>query len=171
MKKILIAVIAILAVGVGAYFVSTTLKPESEKITKKIQKQIEGIDRAKFLSDPVYRIQTESNISTLEFNLANARTIEGRPDEAIRILEGLIKKSQNASADILLFNKNYQSHSSTYGYEALLFGALANAYDLKKDDESAKKARAKAIGLEKQAETQRKVERAEEEKKSAKLLE
>lgn len=169
MKKILIAIVvgaAALGVFIAvAYFVFT---PESKKIQGKMERLVKSIDETWFMSDPVYQIEVESEMDSLQLSLAHAYVNEGNPDGAISTAEQLIRDIQKEE---VILGQAVPRASASYTMEGIYYDVLAKAYERKADEPSAQKAVKKKEMLNAKAESLHKAERAKAEKERSRLLE
>jgi hypothetical protein len=131
MKKLFI-VLVIVAVAVGSgYLIYQALIPESDKLYEQYQAFRATIDQARFNTNAGYRWEVGEQNRNWQFKLASAYNADKRPDEAIRILEGLIaamNKQQYA------LDRKVPRNSGQVEWVAIYYAGLADSYGLKHDE-------------------------------------
>lgn len=156
MRKILFPVLILL------FAFGCTDQNSSAAIDKKISAVLHGSDSDMMKLD---------KIASLDFDLARAYIREKRPDDAIEILQKLIRDNRH--------RKNFYGEpmgmvSAFYGMEVLYYEALADAYTQKNDKESAekatKKSKAAAVLETKLGAAEEKQEQAEKAREKAAIL-
>jgi predicted Zn-dependent protease len=125
-----IAVMAVLVL----YVLRQASKPESAIIAAELETLARSKDPARAEKDPLYARDFEEKLQFLDYRLAVAYNSENRPDEAIVILERLIKGEETRQ------RSGSPRHSRSYAQAARYYDALIDSFELKGDDESAKKA-------------------------------
>ena len=140
MKKALWIALTVLVISVAAYAVYYAFWPEleSDKIRKQYHSHLQSLDESKFPKDYQYRTMFESKSKDFQISLALAYNRENNPDDAIVIIEELIK--QNRDPQYRLFGRLMPRGSWVYKFDANYYEMLANAFDLKKDNDSRDKA-------------------------------
>jgi len=140
MKKALWIALTVLVISVAAYAVYCAFRPvsESENISKQYHSHLQSLDESKFPKDYKYRTMYESKSKDFQISLALAYNREKKPDDAIVIIEELIK--QNRDPQYRLFGRLMPRGSWVYKFDANCYEMLANAFDLKKDIDSRDKA-------------------------------
>jgi predicted Zn-dependent protease len=140
MKKALWTVLTVLVMSVVAYVIYCACIPESEsaKIRKQYNGHLQSLDKSKFPEDSMYRTSYQNKSTDFQIALALAYNREKKPDDAIMLIEELIR--QNKDPHYRLFGRLMPRGSWFYGFDAHYYEMLANAFDLKKDNDSRDKA-------------------------------
>jgi uncharacterized protein YxeA len=140
MKKALWTTLAVLVTCVVAYvlYYAFTPEPESATIRKQYNSHLKTRDENKFSKDNSYRTMYQKKSTDFQISLAVAYNLEKKPDDAIVLIEELIK--QNRDPHYRLFGRLMPRGSWAYGFDAHYYEMLANAFDLKKDSNSRDKA-------------------------------
>jgi hypothetical protein len=136
MKKALWTTLVVLLMSVVAYAVyyAFTPEPESAKIKKQYNSHLKSQDKSKFSKDTSYRTTYQKKSTDFQISLAVAYNLEKKPDDAIVLIEELIK--QNQDPQYRLFGRLMPRGSWVYGFDAHYYEILADAFELKKDNES-----------------------------------
>jgi hypothetical protein len=150
MKNFLFGVLILAFIGVVGYGLYDSRIPESSKITRQIETQFNAINQPLFLSDPIYRANTQHEQAFLRLRLANAYLLEGRPDFARNIYESLIFEEQERQ-NFDLLGRPIIRGSGNLRIEAIYYSKLASAYEKMGDRESYDKALKKVVDLEERA--------------------
>jgi hypothetical protein len=136
MKRAVWSVLVIVVVSAVAYAVYSAVTPatESDKIRKQYNRHLQSRDESKFPQDNINRSIYEKLSKEFQVSLALAYNREKKPDEAIVLIEELIK--QNDEPPFRLFGRLMPRGSWVYGFDANYYEMLANAFELKKDNDS-----------------------------------
>ena len=109
-------------------------KPESSIIAAERDKLSRSLDKDRGQKDENYIRDLKDKRQFLSYRLALAYTAEHKPDEAVAVLDKMIKDEEaNTPGD-------RPRRSRSYFDEAKYYEALISAYELKKDDAGAQKA-------------------------------
>lgn len=132
------AKIALLFIGVAAivlvlYVTKETSQPESGIIAEERARLARSKDNRRAEQDPLYAINFENNLRYTDYRLAVAYNSENRPDDAIAILERIIKDESQEKNGIL-------RRSRSYATVARYYEALAKSFELKKEPDLMNKA-------------------------------
>lgn len=103
-------------------------KPESSIIAGERDKLAGSLDKDRAQKDENYVRDYEDKLRFLSYRLALAYTAEDKPDEAIAVLNGMIKDEEAK------FSAGRPRRSRSYFEEAKYYDALIGAYQLKGDD-------------------------------------
>jgi predicted Zn-dependent protease len=128
-------------------------KSESSIIAGERDKLARSLDKDRAQKDQDYVRDLDDKLGVLGYRLALAYIAEKKPDDAIGVLEKMIKDEEVKSPD------NRPRRSRSYFDEARYYGALMRAYELKGDDGGTTKAawfrdelQARALELKRQEE-------------------
>jgi len=140
MKITLWTALAVVVISMAAFAVYHTFIPETESdaVRSQYKSHLHALDETKFQKDFKYRAAYERKSKEFQIALALAYNRDKKPDDAIVIIEELIK--QNRDTQYRLFGRLMPRGSWVYGYDANYYEMLANAFDLKKDNDSRNKA-------------------------------
>ena len=106
-------------------------KPESSIIAGERDKLARSLDKARAQKDENYARDHGDKLRFLSYRLALAYTTEDKPDEAIAVLNIMIKDEEAKSP------AGRPRRSRSYFEEAKYYDALIGAYQLKRDDAKA----------------------------------
>ncbi|MGE5173591.1 MAG: hypothetical protein ACM3MD_07160 [Betaproteobacteria bacterium] len=109
-------------------------KPESVIIGEERKKLADSIDKNRAENDPIYARSVEEKLQFLDYRQAIAYNSENKPDEAIAVLKTLISTEQAKS------QRGITRRSRSYANEARYYEALGTSFELKHDEDNAKKA-------------------------------
>ena len=156
-----IAVFVILAVVVLAivYAVRQTSAPESAIIARERDRVYAGRDKARMEKDATYALGLQDKLRFLDYSQANAYNAENKPDEAIAILERLIRDEESKG------QQEASRRSRSYLNEARYYEALEASFDTKHDEAGVKKAKERRLFLMARAAELEKQESVEEGKR------
>lgn len=144
------------AIILGVYLSQTALAPMSSMIAKERSGLARSRDEVRAGKDPAYARSIEEKLHILGYRLAMAYNAENKPDKAIAVLQQLIDEERAKE------KSGVQRNSRSYLNEARYYEAMAESYDLKKDENSANMARNDRIKLLGKASEMRKQESKEE---------
>ncbi len=108
--------------------------PESAIIGGERKKLADSIDKNRAENDPIYARQVEEKLQFLDYRQAIAYNSENKPDKAIAVLKSLISNEEAKP------QRGITRRSRSYANEARYYEALAASFELKHDDDGAKKA-------------------------------
>lgn len=128
---------------------SAIMVQERNKLSRSYDKDLAG-------KDPVHARELEEKLRFLDYRLAMAYNAENKPEAAIAVLQQLI------DGECAKEKSGVPRNSRSYLNEARYYEAMAESYDLKKDEESANQARHERIKLLGKASELRKQENREE---------
>jgi hypothetical protein len=106
-------------------------KPESSIIAGERDKLVHSLDKDRVQKDENYARDLEDKLRFLGYRLALAYTAENKPDEAIAVLDKMIKDEEAKS------RSGRPRRSRSFFDEAKYYDALIGAYELKRDDAGA----------------------------------
>lgn len=136
--KVSVKIVALFfAAGVIAlvlFMMKETPKSESSIIAGERDKLARSLDKERAQKDQDYVRDLDDKLRFLGYRLALAYIAEKKPDDAIGVLEKMIKDEEVKSPG------NRPRRSRSYFDEARYYGALMRAYELKGDVDGATKA-------------------------------
>ncbi len=131
--KIIAFFILVAAVFLVLFLIKEPSKPESAIIAAERADLAHSKDNTRAKQDPLYAAILESQLRFLDYRLAVAYNSENRPDDAIAVLQRIIKEESQLKEGVL-------RRSRSYTEEAHYYEALVASYELKKDPDAAEKA-------------------------------
>jgi len=131
--KIAALFIGVVAVVLVLYVIKETSKPESGIIAEERARFARSKDNSRARQDLLYATSFENKLRFIDYRLAVAYNSENRPDDAIAILERIIKEESQEKNGIPL-------RSQSYAAAAIYYEALARSYELKQNPDNMKKA-------------------------------
>jgi predicted Zn-dependent protease len=131
--KIAALCIAVVAVMLILYVMKETSKPESGIIAEERARFARSKDNSRAEQDVLYATSFDNKLRFIDYRLAAAYNSENRPDDAIAILQRIIKEESQEKNGIPLRSSNYSAAAQYYE-------ALARSYELKQDPDNMKKA-------------------------------
>lgn len=129
--SILFAIVA--AVVFALYLIKGSSKPESAFIAEEREKFVFSKDNKGTVNDQISDRAFEDKVKSIDIRLANAYIAEKKPDEAIKILERLIKEESR-------HEEGNPKRSRSYLDQAAYYEMLVNVYTLKNDTVAAGRA-------------------------------
>ncbi|HXY53073.1 MAG TPA: hypothetical protein VEM40_00180 [Nitrospirota bacterium] len=115
------------------HLMKETSKPESSIIEEERARFSRSKDIGRAGQDLLYASSFENRLRFLDYRLAVAYNSENRPNDAITILERMIKEESGEHNGIPPRSRNYTVAAQYYE-------ELARSYELKQDPDNAKKA-------------------------------
>lgn len=131
------AVLVVLAV----YLAREASAPLSAIMVQERNKLSRLYDKNLAEKDPVHAHELEEKLRFLDYRLALAYNAENEPDAAIEVLQKLIDDERAKE------KSGAQRNSRSYLNEARYYEAMAESYELKKDENNANTARHERIKL------------------------
>jgi len=131
--KIALLFASVAAVVLVLYAMRETSKPESGIIAEERARFARSRDNSRAGQDILYAMSFDNQLRFIDYRLAVAYNSENRPDDAMPILERIIKEVSQEKNGIPLRSRSYAAAAQYYE-------ALARSYELKKDTENMKKA-------------------------------
>lgn len=131
--KIAALCIAVVAVALILYFMKETSKPESGIIAEERATFARSKDNRRAGQDLLYATSFENKLRFIDYRLAVAYNSENRPDDAIAILQRIIKEESQEDNGIPRRSQNYAAAAQYYE-------ALARSYELKQEPDNVKMA-------------------------------
>jgi hypothetical protein len=125
-------VVAVIAFAL--FLMKEASKPESSIIAAERDKLSRSLDKDRDQKDENYVRDLKNKQQFLSYRLALAYTAENKPDEAVAVLDKMIRDEEAKTPG------GRPRRSRSYFDEARYYDALIRAYELKKDDTGAQKA-------------------------------
>lgn len=154
--KISILLVAVALIMLAFYAVQRVSAPESTIIAHERNAFYMARDRDRMEKDPSYAAEISERLQFLDLRTAAAYVAENEPDAAIAIVQKLI------TVETARAKSGMDGHSRNYANELRFYEILNDAYELKKDEEGAQKAREAYEALLLKAEEARKRKSREE---------
>jgi hypothetical protein len=125
-------VVAVIAFAL--FLMKEASKPESSIIAAERDKLSRSLDKDRDQKDENYVRDLKNKQQFLSYRLALAYTAENKPDQAVAVLDKMIRDEEAKTPG------GRPRRSRSYFDEARYYDALIRVYELKKDDTGAQKA-------------------------------
>jgi hypothetical protein len=126
--KIAVLFFAAVVIALALFMLKEASKPESSIIAGERDKLARSLDKDRAQKDENYARNLDEKLRFLSYRLALAYTAEDKPDEAIAVLNIMIKDEEAKSP------AGRSRRSRSYFDEAKYYDALIGAYQLKRND-------------------------------------
>jgi hypothetical protein len=133
--RITILSVLLVLTMLAVYMMRRVSAPESAIIAHERDAIYAARDKNRMEKDPTYAIEMRERLQFLDLRTAAAHIAENNPDEAIAIIQKLIAEEE-AHAKVSIGGR-----SRTYVNEVRFYEMLMDAYELKKDEAGAQKAK------------------------------
>lgn len=130
MKKIILLSLVVMIVGAAGYFWYQNSVPKSERLYRGYEKFTDSLDMNRYATDLTYRDSFDRELQNLQDALATAYLNEGKPDEAIVLLEALIDAANRPHYE---HGNRLVRNSAQAGLVADYYTMLSDAYGMKND--------------------------------------